>query len=105
MCRLFSDWFGWSAALLGTVGALALVRPIFFLLKYREALEALIFALETKRSPNDLERHVILAKNKIAETMFARRNQWKIWAYAGLLLLVASLLPLIAQGFCLSAHG
>jgi hypothetical protein len=100
-CQQTSEWFGWSAAFLGTGGALMLVRPLFILLRTREALESLVYALDLDLAPDDLKSKFAEARTRLTARVFARRKNWKIWAYAGLALLLAALVLLCLQAICL----
>jgi hypothetical protein len=102
-CAGATDWFGWTAALLATAGSLALIRPLFFLLQHREALETLIYALDSELAPEELKKAVEKARKSASAKVFAGRKKWKPWAYAGLASLALSLVPLFLQAACLAS--
>jgi hypothetical protein len=100
-CYSAAEWYGWAAGVLGTAGALMLVRPLFILLRQREALETLVYALDARLAPDDLKLKVQAAREEFARSVFAGRKRWKAWAYAGLGFLAAAIAPLVLQFGCL----
>jgi hypothetical protein len=91
------EWFGWVGALLGTFGSLLLARPLFILLRHREAVESLIHALETPKSADELAEEFTAAKATLSAKIFQSRKIWKRWAYGGVTFLCFSILFLVAQ--------
>jgi hypothetical protein len=100
-CAVLTDWFGWLSAAFGLLGALLLTRPLFLLLGHREALDALVQALDAEIAPDDLKQHFSEARKIAAAKLYAGRRSWKRWAYPGVALLVLAAVPLVLQFGCM----
>jgi hypothetical protein len=99
-CAAYSDILGWWSAFIGAFGAILLVRPLFILLQFREALESLVYALDKNLTPEDLRDQLMEARQKLAAEIFSKRKTWKRWAWAGLTFLCVAILILLAQSPC-----
>jgi hypothetical protein len=83
-----AEFFGWLSAITGTVGSLLLVRPLFILLKYREAAESLARAQQKLPSADpDVQQAVKSAQDALQDELFKHRKDWKCWVWAGLIFL------------------
>lgn len=97
-----ADWAGWFAGVSGIAGSLLLVRPLFILLRHREAIEILEHAATMQALSEDLKREADIAKRILAKTAYKNRHRWKPWAYCGLAALAFGLLAVLAQGLMLA---
>jgi hypothetical protein len=104
-CAAALDWYGWLSAALGATGAAVLARPLFILLRQREAMETLVYALDTDLAPDDLKEKVRLARAQFARDLFLGRKVWKMGAYPGVVLILAAFVPLLLQLSCLAGTG
>jgi hypothetical protein len=79
-----------------------IVRPLFLLLRYREAMDSIDHGLDMRALPADLQDQDSEARKALAENAFRRRRAWKRWVYAGLALLLVALIASLIQGACLA---
>ena len=100
-CSGLFDWSGWIAASLAWAGALLVLRPLFILLRHREALDMLVYSSEVKTPPEELKADFIEARKVLAQKVFEGRDRWKPWAWSALAVLAAASVPLAYQFACL----
>ncbi len=100
-CAAYSDALGWCSAFFATAGSILLVRPLFILLQFREALESIVYALDENLTPEDLRDQLMAARKRLAAEIFSKRKTWKRWAWAGLVLLGVAMLLLLVQLPCM----
>jgi hypothetical protein len=96
-CAAAADWLAWAAGMSGVVGSLLLVQPLFFLLRYREAIETIDIG-KTNPLPADFQARLDRAKTYLKNASYQDRDGWKRWAVAGTTCLAASLVLLLGQG-------
>ena len=101
-CPAGGDWYGVVAAFFGTVGALLLVRPLFQLLRHREAVESIAFALDLSVLEDDVRKEVSEAREELGKKIRKGRKNWKPWTYWAVVCLAVALLCIFAQAACLS---
>jgi hypothetical protein len=101
LCGPAIDWYGWFAGVVGIVGSLLLVKPLFLLLRHREGVEMLVHAMAGGTLDAERQAAFDAAKTHLETSIFAGRHRWKSWAYAGIVALVLALLAGLAQGGCL----
>ncbi len=96
-CAAYADWFGWGAGVAGAVGALLLVRPLFVLLRQREAIETIAHGNTLQAIPPAFKARLDRADKLLKTTAFDGREGWKPWAYGGAVSLAAGLFLLLLQ--------
>jgi len=100
------DWSGYAAGLAGIIGSLLLVRPLFLLLRSREAMESISYGLDVELLPADLRGQAVEARKQLSMKLFKHRRRWKPWTFGGVAFLLLALLAVLVQGVCLgSSHS
>ncbi|MGH7925956.1 MAG: hypothetical protein ACREQH_15335 [Candidatus Binatus sp.] len=98
-----ADFFAWASGILGVVGSLLLIRPLFLLLKHREVLDDMAYGLDYDLLSAELAQKVKVARKVIAGKLREQRFAWKPWVGAGAVALGLSLACALVQGWCLYA--
>jgi hypothetical protein len=97
------DWWGWLAGATGIAGSLAMVPPLFLLLRHREAMETIGYALDLDLLSEELRRNAAEARRTLATNIYAHRHKWKPWVYAGVALQLCAAVLVVLQFCCLIA--
>ena len=92
-----SDFFAWLSAVSGIVGSLVLIRPLFLLLRQRQALDDMAYGIEYDLLSPELAPRIKEARKGIATKLHEQRFAWKRWVVGGAIALGLSLLCAIAQ--------
>lgn len=100
-CSAGFDLAGYVASVLAWSGALLVLRPLFILLRHREALDMLVYKCEIQTPPDELKADFLDARKILAEKVFAGRDRWKPWAWSALVVLAAAAIPMSYQLGCL----
>jgi hypothetical protein len=103
VCGNAGDWWGWIAGAAGLVGSLCLVRPLFILLRHREAMEMIGYALDLTLLDEALRNDASDARRVLARSIFVHRHRWKPWVYSGVGFLGLAMVALAFQCYCLIA--
>jgi hypothetical protein len=93
-----SDFFAWLSAVSGIVGSLLLVRPLFLLLRQREAVDDMGYGIEYDLLSAELAPRIKEARKAFADKIREQRFAWKGWVIAGATALALSLICAIVQG-------
>ena len=96
-----SDFFAWLSALSGIIGSLILIRPLFLLLRQREAVDDMGYGIEYDLLSPELASRIKVARRGFANTFHEQRFAWKGWVVAGAIALAISLICVVLQGMSL----
>jgi hypothetical protein len=95
------EWWGWLAGATGIIGSLAMVPPLFLLLRHREAIESIVHALDLDLLSEEIRLDAAEARRTLAASVFDRRHHWKPWVYSGVALQGVAAIIVALQFYCM----